>query len=157
MSDERTPGAEVADGAPAGAGYADAQPAGPAYTAEQIAFLNAVFDAARAGDTAKVADLVDRGVPVDLTDATGDTLLILAAHHDHGDLVRALLDRGADTTRTNDRDQTALVAAVFRGAGPIVEHLLAAGADPELGSPNAHAVADHFALSEMTELLEREV
>ena len=147
----------MTDDQPPGAGVADGEPAGPTYTDAQIAFLNAVFDAARAGDTVKVADFVDRGVPVDLTNARGDTLLILAAYHEHGDLVRALLDRGADTTRINDRAQTALVAAVFRSAGPIVEHLLVAGADPELGSPNAHAVADYCTLPEMTELLEREV
>ncbi|WP_295695056.1 ankyrin repeat domain-containing protein [Lapillicoccus sp.] len=141
----------------AGTAYTDVQPTGTAYTDAQIALVHAVFDAARTGDTATVASYVDRGGPVDLTDDTGDTLLILAAHHEHGDLVRALLDRGADTTRVNDRDQTALVAAVLHGAGPIVEHLLAAGADPELGSPNAHAVADWFTLPEMTELLEREV
>ncbi|MEP6796826.1 MAG: ankyrin repeat domain-containing protein [Lapillicoccus sp.] len=143
-------------GAP-GPTSAGGQPAGASYTDAQIAFLNAVFDSARAGDTATVSAHVDRGVPVDLTNANGDTLLILAAYHEHVDLVRALLDRGADTTRVNDRAQTALVAAVFRSAGPIVAHLLAAGADPELGSPNAHAVADYFHLPEMTELLEREV
>lgn len=155
MSDGHRPGRadDAASVGPAG----DQPPTGPAYSDAQVAFLHSVFDAARAGDTAKVTDSVDRGVPVDLINANGDTLLILAAYHEHGDLVRALLDRGADTTHVNDRAQTALVAAVFRGAGAIVEHLLAAGADPELGSPNAHAVADYFGLPAMAELLEREV
>ena len=80
------------------------------------------------GEAATVADYVDRGVPVDLTNANGDTLLILAAYHEHLDLVQALLDRRADPDRVNDRGQTALVAAVSRQHAPIVEALR--GADP---------------------------
>jgi ankyrin repeat protein len=124
-------------------------------TDEQVDFLNTMFDLVRAGDAATVAAYVDRGVPVDLTNANGDTLLLLAAYHEHPDLVRALLDRGADPNRVSGRAQTALVAAVFRQNLGIVEALLDAGADPSLGAPDARATAAYFQLPVMAAVLNR--
>ena len=114
-----------------------------------------MFDLVRAGDAATVAAYVDRGVPVDLTNANGDTLLLLAAYHEHPDLVRALLERSADPNRVSGRAQTALVAAVFRQNLGIVEALLDAGADPALGSPDARATAAYFQLPVMAAVLNR--
>jgi ankyrin repeat protein len=121
---------------------------------DEIGFLLEVLDLARTGDTEQLAELLDAGVPVNLTNAAGDSLLILAAYHAHQDMVRLLLDRGADTARVNDRGQTALGAAVFRQAGGIVELLLAAGADPRHGGRSAIEVARFFQLEEMLRLLE---
>ncbi len=122
-------------------------------TEEELEVLRALFDHARAGDTARLTEAVDAGVPVNLTNASGDTLLILAAYHDHPDTVRALLDRGADPARVNDRGQTALGAAVFRRSERNVTALLAAGADPALGARSALDVARFFDLPEMLALL----
>jgi uncharacterized protein len=128
---------------------------GPELTDEQIEFLNSVFDLVRGGQASSVANYVDGGVPVNLTNASGDTLLLLAAYHEHADVVRALLDRDADPNRVNGRGQTALVAAVFRQNLGIVEALLAAGADPALGSPDARATAAYFQLPVMAAILNR--
>ena len=125
-----------------------------ALTEEEFAFLRSMFDLARAGDTAGLAEAVDAGVPVNLTNGSGDTLLILAAYHDHPDTVRALLERGADHARVNDRGQTALGAAVFRRSERSVTALLAAGADPALGPRSALDIARFFDLPEMRALLE---
>jgi ankyrin repeat protein len=100
-----------------------------------------VFDLARGGHTDELAAYVDAGVPANLTNDKGDTLLILAAYHGHPDTVAALLDRGADHARANDRGQTALAAAVFRQSAETVSRLLAAGADPDAGGPSARATA----------------
>ncbi len=124
-------------------------------TDDQVEFLNSVFDLVRAGDAETVAAYVDRGVPVDLTNANGDTLLLLAAYHEHPDLVRVLLERNADPNRVSGRAQTALVAAVFRQNLGIVEALLDAGADPSLGSPDARATAAYFQLPVMAAVLNR--
>jgi ankyrin repeat protein len=124
-------------------------------TADELAFLQQTFDLAREGATAELAQRVDAGVPVDLTNGGGDTLLVLAAYHAHEDTVRMLLARGADHSRVNDKGQTALGAAVFRRADAIVTDLLAAGADPELGRQSGVAVAQVFELPEMLELLRR--
>lgn len=118
-----------------------------------LAFARQVFDLARDGDTGGLTEVVDAGVPVDLTTATGDTLLLLAAYHDHPVTVAALLERDADPGRVNDRGQTPLAAAVFRRSPESVTALLGAGADPDHGSPSARETAAFFQLPEMTELL----
>jgi ankyrin repeat protein len=113
-----------------------------------------VFDLARGGHTDELVAYVDAGVPVNLTNDKGDTLLILAAYHGHPETVGALLDRGADHTRANDRGQTALAAAVFRQSSETVTRLLAAGADPDAGGPSARATAVFFDLPAMVKLLD---
>ncbi len=82
-----------------------------------------VFGLARAGETEELAAYVDAGVPADLTNEKGDTLLILAAYHGHADTVAALLARGADHSRANDRGQTPLAAAVFKQSADTVRAL----------------------------------
>ena len=118
-----------------------------------IELAGRVFDLARGGCTDDLVAYVDAGVPVNLTNDKGDTLLILAAYHGHSDAVAALLDRGADHSRVNDRGQTALAAAVFRQSSENVTRLLAAGADPDAGGPSARATATFFQLPAMSELL----
>ncbi len=118
-----------------------------------IELAGRVFDLARGGRTDELVAYVDAGVPVNLTNDKGDTLLILAAYHGHQGTVEALLERHADPARVNDRGQTALAAAVFRQSPETVRHLLAAGADPDAGGPSARATAEFFELPAMTELL----
>ncbi|MBF6191746.1 MULTISPECIES: ankyrin repeat domain-containing protein [Nocardia] len=111
-----------------------------------------VFDFARRGDTARLAAYVDAGVPVDLTNDAGDTLLMLAAYHGHADAVAALLQRSADPDRPNDKGQTPLAGAVFKGETEIVRQLAAAGADPDAGTPSARDAAVMFGRTELLEL-----
>jgi ankyrin repeat protein len=120
---------------------------------EVIELAGRVFDLARGGHTEELVAYVDAGVPANLTNDKGDTLLILAAYHQHPATVAALLERGADHSRVNDRGQTALAAAVFRQSAEAVQHLLDAGADPDAGEPSARATAAFFDLAAMTDLL----
>ena len=122
-------------------------------TDAELAFLTDLLDAAREGRTDQLREAVRAGIPVDLTGASGDTLLILSAYHDHPDTVRALLDLGADPERVNDRGQTALGAAVFRQSAPSVDALLAAGAGVRTGGRSAYEIAEFFELPAMRELL----
>jgi ankyrin repeat protein len=119
-----------------------------------IELAGRVFDLARGGRTEELAEYLDAGVPANLTNDKGDTLLILAAYHGHPDTVATLLAHGADHGRTNDRGQSPLSAAVFRQSAETVRHLLAAGADPDGGQPSARATAAFFELPAMTALLE---
>lgn len=119
-----------------------------------IELAGRVFDLARSGGTEELAAYLDAGVPANLTNDKGDTLLILAAYHAHPDTVTALLERGADHGRVNDRGQTALGAAAFRRCEEAVRALLAAGADPDLGRQSARATAEVFGLPEMSRLLD---
>ena len=120
---------------------------------ETLAFAHRMFDLARTGGTDDLAGNVEAGLPVNLTNDKGDTLLILAAYHNHTGTVTALLALGADPNRVNDRGQSALSAAVFRRNAETVRALLAAGADPDGGSPSALATAEFFELPEMASLL----
>jgi ankyrin repeat protein len=118
-------------------------------TDDELAFLQGVLDLAREGRTDELAAAVAAGIPVNLTSGAGDSLLILAAYHNHPDTVRALLAAGADPARVNDRGQTALGAAVFRQSHDSVSALLAAGADPAAGGRSAIEIAEFFELPEM--------
>ncbi|MDZ5446153.1 ankyrin repeat domain-containing protein [Micromonospora sp. 4G57] len=107
--------------------------------AQTLASAHRMFDLARGGATEELAEYVDAGLPVDMTNDKGDTLLARGAHH----------------ARTNDRGQTALAAAVFRKNTEAVRALLDAGAEPDHGSPSAVETARFFELPEMLAALGR--
>ena len=98
---------------------------------------HACFDFARAGDTTRLRAYVEQGVPANLTDATGNTLLMLSAYHGHPGTVSALVALGADPDRTNDRGQSPLAGAIFKGADDVVRVLLAACRHPGRHPPPA--------------------
>ena len=108
-----------------------------------------MFDLARHGQGERLAAYVDAGVPVDLTDASGNTLLMLAAYHGHATTVARLAGRGADVDRLNDRGQSPLAGAVFKDEQEVVSVLLEAGADPDAGSPTARETAVMFGRPEL--------
>lgn len=103
-----------------------------------------IFDCARSGDTEMLAAYVDAGVPVNLTNTNGDTLVMLASYYGHESAVAALIARGADIDRHNKRGQTPLAGAVFKNDTTIIELLLSADADPLTGSPSALETARYF-------------
>ncbi|MEU0405255.1 ankyrin repeat domain-containing protein [Streptomyces sp. NPDC006197] len=119
---------------------------------EVVELASKVFDLARTGDADALAAYVDAGVPANLTNDRGDTLVMLAAYHGHAAAVTALLDRGAEADRPNDRGQTPLAGAVFKGEDAVIRALLAAGANPEAGTPSALDTARMFGKTELLEL-----
>ena len=118
-----------------------------------IELAGRVFDLARGGHTEELAAYLDAGVPANLTNDKGDTLLILAAYHGHPGTVAALLARGADHSRANDRGQTALAAAVFRQSTETVSCCWRRSGP---GRRRAERAGDRrfFELPEMVELLD---
>lgn len=116
--------------------------------AEMEEFATRLFDMARRGDAVELIGYVDAGVPPNLSNDKGDTLLMLAAYHGHADTVRALAARGADPERANDRGQRPLAGAVFKKEAEVVRALLEAGADPRAGSPSAVDTARMFGHTE---------
>lgn len=112
-----------------------------------------LFDRARAGEGQRVGAYLDVGVPADLTDSSGNTLLMLAAYHGHADTVATLISRGATVDARNDRGQTPITGAVFKGYPQVVQALLAANADPDAGTPSARQAAHYFEQSDMIELI----
>ena len=95
-----------------------------------IAFAGRMFDAARNGDVEKIGPMLDKGLPPNLRNDKGDTLLMLAAYHGHAAVVRRLLQAGADANLANDRGQLPIAGAAFKDERAIVEALLEGGADP---------------------------
>jgi uncharacterized protein len=174
MSDRTQPGAAeglpsgAADGLPSGAAPSEGPAAGPGATGEAavsasvgpelddetLAFAHRMFDLARGGH-GELLEQVDAGLPVDLTDARGNTLLLLAVYYGQVDVSLGLLERRADPQRENDRGQTPLAAAAFRGLRGVAEALLAAGADPHGGTPSALETARFFEQGEVADLLAR--
>jgi ankyrin repeat protein len=111
---------------------------------ELVELAHQMLDLARQGTAERLLAYVDAGVPVDLTDPSGNTLLMLGAYHGHAAVVAGLAERGADVNRLNDRGQSPLAGAVFKGEDDVVATLLANGADPDAGSPSARATAEMF-------------
>ncbi|MDX2540663.1 ankyrin repeat domain-containing protein [Streptomyces sp. WI04-05B] len=119
---------------------------------EVVELATKIFDLVRQGRTEALVAYVDAGVPADLTNDRGDSLVMLAAYHGHAEAVRALLARGADGDRVNDRGQTPLAGAVFKGAQDVIEALLESGADPAAGMPSALDTARMFGKTELLEV-----
>ncbi|MCP3765438.1 ankyrin repeat domain-containing protein [Streptomyces sp. MAR25Y5] len=109
------------------------------------------MDLAREGDTEQVVGFVEHGLPVDVTDAAGNTLLMLAAYHGHAGTVRALIRLGADPDLRNVRDQTPIAGALFKGADEVVGVLREAGADLDSGTPTARVAATLFGRAHLLE------
>ncbi|MFH9425270.1 ankyrin repeat domain-containing protein [Streptomyces sp. NPDC017529] len=136
---------------------ANPEPQGPettehAHDPEVLHLAAKVFDLARHGDTDTLAAYVDAGVPANLTNDKGDSLVMLAAYHGHADAVSVLLARGADADRPNDRGQTPLAGAVFKGEDEVVRVLTAHGADPAAGTPSAVETARMFQKTDLLTL-----
>jgi ankyrin repeat protein len=122
---------------------------------EVVELATRLFGYARTGATKPLTDYLAAGVPPNLTNETGDTLIMLAAYHGHPDTVRALLSAGADPNRPNDRGQTPLAGAVFKGEADVVKALVDGGADPTAGQPSAVDTAGMFGRTDLLALFEQ--
>ncbi|KAG6011693.1 hypothetical protein E4U43_008179 [Claviceps pusilla] len=105
--------------------------------AEVTALAGRMYDAARTGDLVIFQQTLPAGLPPNMTNEKGDTLLMLAAYYGHVDLVKLLIQHGADPNRLNDKGQSPLAGAVFKKEDAVIEVLLDGGADPEHGHPSA--------------------
>jgi ankyrin repeat protein len=120
---------------------------------ETLELAHRLFDAARDGETEMLRSYLNAGAPATLTNAAGDSLLMLAAYHGHAETVQLILYHGGDANQANGRGQTPLAGAVFKGYTDVARVLLDAGADPDAGTPSARAAADMFARKDIQELL----
>jgi len=116
------------------------------------------LEAARAGDALVLRFMVEAGLPVNLRDLKGNTLLMLACYHGHVEAVACLLEGGAEPDRRNLRGQTPLGGVAFKGYVEIAELLLNAGADlnaDQGGGTTPLMLASLFGRVDMVELLTR--
>ena len=103
---------------------------------DTLAFARRVFQFARTGETGELANLLGQGLPANLRNERGDSLLMLACYHGHADTARVLLEHGADPELLNDAGQTPLAGAAFKGDTPVVSLLLDRGAQVDAAGPN---------------------
>lgn len=115
------------------------------------------LDAARHGETGLLVSMLDAGMPVELRDEKGNSLLMLAAYHGHEDAVRELLRHGADPDARNHRDQTPLAGVAFKGHLEVARILIEGSADPTAdqgGGRTPVMFATLFGHTEIVALLE---
>jgi hypothetical protein len=139
----------MSDSTEQGTGAPDASAGGNAGVS-----VEKLFDLARDGDAAALAQYLDAGTPATVTNEAGDSLVMLASYYGHFDVVELLLARGADPNQENFKGQAPLAGAVFKGKVEIVKALLAAGADPTAGFPSAVDAARMFGQTQMLALFE---
>ncbi|GBE85981.1 ankyrin [Sparassis latifolia] len=120
---------------------------------DTIDFAHRMFDAARNGETELLTQALNAGLPANLTNEKGNTLLMLAAYSGRAPLVQGLLTKGADPNRINDQGQSPIAGAVFKGEDEVVRILVNGGADPRLGTPTAIQTARMFAKKDLLTVL----
>lgn len=111
---------------------------------EALELAAKLFDYARAGDVSSLSPYLAAGIPTNLTNHEGNTLLMLAAYNGQKETVELLLSKNADTNVLNARGQSPIAGAVFKGYDEIVKLLVKGGADIRLGQPNAVDCAKMF-------------
>jgi uncharacterized protein len=126
----------------------------PSLDDETIAFAQRVFQHARAGRSQELAELLAAGLPPNLRNDKGDTLLMLASYHGHADAARLLLEHGAEPELANDRGQTPLAAAAYQGDAAMVRLLLELGADVNGSGHNGRTALMTAAMFNRTEIVE---
>ena len=145
-------GASITNGAPATSGTSQPPQSVADLPPAALDLAAKLFDLAREGNTPTLKQYVDAGVPKNLTNSTGDTLLMLTSYHGHAETAKMLLDAGADPNALNGRGQSPIAGAVFKGYEHVVKVLFEAGADIMGGQPNAVDCARMFKRDGLLEL-----
>ena len=92
--------------------------------------MTALHTAARSGNIAIMALLVDVGMDVDISSSNRETPLHSAASAGKRDAAAWLIAKGADVNARNKADYTPLIFAAMGGYADLTELLLKKGADP---------------------------
>jgi ankyrin repeat protein len=90
----------------------------------------------------ELATLLDQGLPPNLRNERGDSLLMLACYHGHHDAAKVLLAHGADPEIMNDAGQAPLHGAAFKGDLQVATLLLDHGAQARDRRPERQDGAD---------------
>jgi ankyrin repeat protein len=113
---------------------------------------DAAAELARQGKTSELSALLKQGLDVNLRDAKGNTLLMIAAYQGRIETVAMLLKAGAQVDLRNEKGQTPLGGVAFKGHVDIATLLLDAGADP-LADQGGSTPADYATMFGRHEIL----
>jgi uncharacterized protein len=128
----------------------------PTLDDETLAFAARVFQYARMGHAGELADLFGQGLPANLRNDKGDSLLMLAAYNGQAEAARVILEAGGDPELANDRGQTPLAGAAFKNDLAMARLLLQHGAAVDgtgEGTRTALMTAAMFDRTAMVDLL----
>lgn len=109
-----------------------------------LALAAKLFDFARDGNLESLSQYLNAGIPPNMCNHSGDSLLMLAAYHGNVSTTRLLLDQGADPDMLNGRGQSIIAGAVFKGYDEVIKLLLEKGSDIRKGVPDAVQTARMF-------------
>ena len=101
-----------------------------------VELQNMALDAARSGQTSTLEPMLRSGMPVNLSDHKGNSLIMLASYHDHPETVECLAYYQANVDQRNDRGQTPLAGVAFKGHMDCARILVHYGANAE--APQGH-------------------
>ena len=87
------------------------------------------LDFARTGKTQDLKAMLQVGMPVNLCDHKGNSLIMLASYNGNLETTVMLVDFGAEVDKKNDRGQTPLAGVCFKGYFDIAKILVEAGAN----------------------------
>ena len=114
----------------------------PTLDDDTLAFAARVFQYARMGHAEELAELFGQGLPANLRNDKGDSLLMLAAYNGQAEAARVILEAGGDPELANDRGQTPLAGAAFKNDLAMARLLLQHGADPNRRDAAGQSAAD---------------
>jgi ankyrin repeat protein len=112
----------------------------------------AAAELARQGKAEELSALLKQGLDVNLRDAKGNSLLMIAAYQGRVETVAMLLKAGAQVDLRNEKGQTPLGGVAFKGYAEIATLLLDAGADP-LADQGGSTPADYATMFGRQEIL----
>jgi ankyrin repeat protein len=130
------------------------KPGLPEMDHETLELVRELFQLVRAGDTERLANLLQMGLPANLRDGQGNSLLMLASYHGHHELTRILLEHGGDPELANDRGQVPLAGAAFKGDIAMARLLIAHGADLNSRSPDGKTPLMFAAMFDRIEIID---
>ncbi|BBO99695.1 ankyrin repeat domain-containing protein [Sulfuriferula nivalis] len=93
-----------------------------------------LMQAARLGDLAIAAELIQSGVELNATNNDGNNALWLACFNGDPQVIELLINSGINLNNQNDNGSTCLMYASSASKTAVVEQLLQAGADTKLKS-----------------------
>ena len=87
------------------------------------------FNMARGDECEELEKMINAGLPVNLKNHKGNSLLMLASYNGAFKTTQMLLNHGANADEKNDRGQTPLAGVCFKGDFEMVKLLVENGAD----------------------------
>ncbi len=129
-------------------------PEAPALDDDTYAFVQEIFQLARAGDAGRLKEFLEIGLAPNIRDGKGNSLLMLASYNGNFQAARVLLEHGGDPELANDSGQIPLAGAAFKGDTEMARLLIEHGADVNAASPDGKTALMFAAMFDRVEIID---